>query len=609
MIRKSITCILCWCWCITLAAQTSEIDSLKHLLNSVRNNNMEKSRLLIELSNEFLSVDTGKCKMYAIEAVRTAQLTGSEVAEGAAYNTLGNFYQVANQPYLAHVNYKKAEKLFIKHQDWEDLYQLYNNLMLLFLDIEDTENTAYYAGKVQEIAIERNDLPVEIEAQFILGWARFEDNEGEEALDYYLDLHRKSIPLDTTITYFLAANCGRMFILQNRPIEALNYLHSARRYFEVDGMMAMPEIYGCLAEAYAMTGRVDSAEYYIKKAQNSPLVTDDTKKILYHSRSVLDSYRGDYLGALAHFKSYHHLYDSIAQAGKTAEIARMKNWHELEQKDNENEILQQEKQEQRKLILILAAALLMILALLFLSILYYRKTVEKNYELKKLHTVKDKLFTVVAHDLRSPISALISVLKLTNRDMLDAETRAQLLKDISTRVDDTYGLLDNLLRWAKSQMQGIVPVFAYFDVQDASLLVTESLQNVASSKTITLSNHIASQQVFADRDMFGVVVRNLTTNAIKYTSEGGDVTLSSELSDGKLVISVKDTGTGMSQDVQDKLFNFSETKSRRGTGNESGTGLGLVLCADFVKANGGRIWFTSVPGEGSTFFFSIPMKN
>ena len=230
-----------------------------------------------------------------------------------------------------------------------------------------------------------------------------------------------------------------------------------------------------------------------------------------------------------------------------------------------------------------------------------------NREMKELNTVKDKLFSVVAHDLRSPVSALASMMRLVDVNR-ENTIEQELFKGISSSVDTTCDLLDNLLGWAKSQMQGIVPVLAYFDVQEGSRSVTDSLQTIADNKTIILQNRIEPHQVYADREMFAVVLRNLTSNALKYTSEGGEVILDSELSDNMLVISVKDTGTGMSQEVQNKLFKLSETKSKRGTDNESGTGLGLVLCADFVKANGGRIWFTSVPGEGSTFFFSVPVK-
>ena len=249
-----------------------------------------------------------------------------------------------------------------------------------------------------------------------------------------------------------------------------------------------------------------------------------------------------------------------------------------------------------------------IIILLGVSIYFYVKMAEKNRQLKELHAVKDKLFSVVAHDLRGPIGAMMSLLKLTNMKTLDSETQSQILQEISKRIDDVFGLLDNLLRWAKNQMKGMVVSPVYFDTQNEISVVTDTLRDIAAEKMITLKSNTESQEVFADRDMFSVVVRNLTTNALKFTSAGGEITINSEVADNMLVVSVKDTGTGMPQEVQDKLFKLSETKSQRGTNNESGTGLGLVLCADFVKANGGRIWFTSKQNEGSTFYFTVPLQ-
>ena len=252
--------------------------------------------------------------------------------------------------------------------------------------------------------------------------------------------------------------------------------------------------------------------------------------------------------------------------------------------------------------------LIIFLTLLALSIYYYMMMIEKNRELKELHGVKDKIFSVVAHDMRSPIVSLLSLLKLTTMKKLDPETQEGLLKDIAKRVDDVFGLLDNLLRWAKNQMQGLVMSPVYFDVRNETDTVMKALHDIATSKKITLNNRTEHFEVFADRDMFSVVVRNLTSNAIKYSSAEGEITVASELSNNKVIISVKDNGTGMPHEVQEKLFKLSETHSRRGTNNESGTGLGLVLCAEFVKANGGNIWFNSVQNEGSTFFFSVPAK-
>ena len=628
--RILILNILCWCLCVTLGAQITKIDSLIQALD--KGNDLEKGRLLLDISEEYMSIDTAKSRMYIMEALLLAQKKGLEKIERDAYFALGNYYSLTDQPYLSYINYKKVEKLYIKHNDKNRLCGLYHNLMTLFYEIEDMDNVVYYADKILEIVAERYDLttlqyissdtlnladkPYNLPslmfgAQFFKGMARYKYNEGEEALDYFLDMLRKSILMNAKYNYpaYIAWQCGKIYIKQNLPREALRYLHWVREDFEAKEELGnLSSAYAYLAEAYVMLQRTDSAEYFMNKAWEYPIIYEDTKLELYRVSSLIDFNKNDYRNALESYKKHHHLYDSIAKAGKSAEITRMRNWYELEQKDNENILLQQEYQKKHRLILILQGALVMIFALLALTIFFYRKNSKKNRELKELHGVKDKLFSVIAHDLRSPIGSLMSLLMMSNENMLDADMQAQLFKDISNEVNDIYGLLDNLLRWSKSQMQGIIPTPTYFDAQEASCEVTDTLQSIALSKKIDLVNRIGCQQLYADHNMFFVVVRNLTMNALKYTSAGGEVTLSSELSGNMLVISVKDTGIGMSQEIQNKLFNLSETKSRRGTNNESGVGLGLILCADFAKANGGNIWFSSKQEEGSTFFFSIPVK-
>ena len=648
-LRKILPYILGWCLCLPLTAQTSKIDSLKQVMASGKLSNSEKCNLLLDIAQEYEYADTAKSRMYAMEALtlaqnsglkraeassylalaryyhhfdspkllkytmealKVAQSAGFEDAEISAFNTLGNFYAFSNQYDLAHVNFKKAEKLSLKINDRERLLNAYHNLMVLFFNIDDDENSKYYGNKVLELIDVQDTITREIFAvQFLLGSARFRDSDEQEALDFYLDMYQKAKLLNFNYRRIASITLaiGEIYVRQNHPRKALPYLHVTREYYETS-QMSIPDVYASLADSYAMLHQTDSADYYLKKAQNSPIVEDRSRLIVLQSQAHVESARGDYRSALETYKQFHHISDSIAKVKKSTHIARMRNWYELEQKDIENELLQQEHQKQRRLILILAGALALIFVLLALLVYFFRQSIKKNGELKDLHAVKDKLFSVVAHDLRSPIGALMSLLKLANNKMLDFETQDRLLTEISTRVDDTYGLLDNLLYWSKSQMQGITHAPAYFDVRNEICGLMDSLQTVAAAKHVTLNSSIESQEVFADRDMFAVVLRNLTTNAIKYTSAEGNVSLNSELSGDKLVISVKDTGTGMSQEVQDSLFKLSETKSRRGTRNESGTGLGLVLCADFVKVNGGNIWFISKQGEGSTFYFSVPVK-
>ena len=607
--RKSITCFLCCCLCATLAAQTSEIDSLEQVLALDMLDNVEKAELLENLSSAYLNVDSAKSRTYAMEALKLAQNNnGLKLQEGFAHYLLGTYYVFANRHYSAHIHFRNAEKLFLKINNKQQLIDVYRSQMMLFDIVSDKENTMYYANKLVELSIELDDPDTELFAQYILGRAHFNEDVCQEMLDFFLDLYQKAVSINNSYTISILETCGDLCLKLNRPREALTYLHKVRESFESGqwSMVMQSTAYHSIAEAYAMLRRVDLAEYYLGKAINTKPIYEEVKIRSHYTRSLIDTKKGHYRSALESYKKFHHLTDSIHKAQKTADIARMKNWYELEQ----TEILQQEKQNQRRLILILAGALAIIVALFVLSVSLYRKTAKNNRELKKLHTVKDKLFSVVAHDLRSPMSALKTVLGLDDRNMLDPEAQAKLLKDISSRVDDTISLLNNMLHWAKGQMLEIGPLPVYFNIENETRTVVDSLRDIAATKKITLNNLIEDQIVYADRDMFSIVIRNLASNAIKFTSAEGEITIASEMSGDQnmLIVSVKDTGIGMTNEIQNQLFELSETRIRRGTNNERGAGLGLVLCVDFVEANGGSIWFTSSQGKGSTFFFSIPVK-
>ena len=238
-----------------------------------------------------------------------------------------------------------------------------------------------------------------------------------------------------------------------------------------------------------------------------------------------------------------------------------------------------------------------------------KKQKKQMLQSEALHRAKDKIFSVVSHDIRGTIANLLSVLRIIIESDESNDIKTELLKDATEQLEKNFEMVDNLLRWAKTQMQGIVAISSFFDIQEESLAVTDRLQKMAINKQISLVNLIAKQNVFIDLDMFNVILRNLTYNALKYTSSGGSVTLTSEVEDKMIVIAVKDTGTGMSPEVIKNIFKTSKISSVIGTNDEMGTGLGLILSAEFVKNIGGKIWFTSELGKGSTFYFSIPITD
>lgn len=231
-------------------------------------------------------------------------------------------------------------------------------------------------------------------------------------------------------------------------------------------------------------------------------------------------------------------------------------------------------------------------------------------ELKALNTTKDKFFTIISHDLRNPILNSLNSLSLimnSYEEMTDHEILENIC-GVHKSFQNIYNLLEELLLWARSQVGQIEYMPEKFDVNYMVESVFSVLTGSARVKNIELINNIGQNEiVFADPSMISTVLRNLVSNAIKFTFSGGKVTVTAASQDDYFaVISIKDSGIGISNDVRNKLFRIDEAVTSPGTDEESGTGLGLVLCREFVERNKGKIWVESVLGEGSEFKFTLP---
>ena len=239
---------------------------------------------------------------------------------------------------------------------------------------------------------------------------------------------------------------------------------------------------------------------------------------------------------------------------------------------------------------------------------YLDQLASKRLELEDLNKLKDKLLSIVSHDFRSPLNSLRGTLTLFLRGAISNEELSMLTESLVEKLDNTYNLLENLLNWAKSQMQGMKVYMKEIDLQVISKDCIDLLTPIADKKLVSIkSNIIAPVSAFADNEMVKLVIRNLISNAIKFTTAGNEITLDAMIDEGIVTVSIKDDGLGISNEDQDKLFKL-ENFSTSGTSNERGMGLGLLLCKDFVEKNNGKIWFESELEKGSTFFFSLPIK-
>lgn len=241
-----------------------------------------------------------------------------------------------------------------------------------------------------------------------------------------------------------------------------------------------------------------------------------------------------------------------------------------------------------------------------------RLILSKTEELQRTIAGRDKLYSVIAHDLRSPMGSIKMVLNMLILNLPSEKIGAEmyeLLTMANQTTEDVFSLLDNLLKWTKSQIGKLNVVYQDVDLVEVPDGVIEIFSMVASLKKIRIREMKPEKMmVNADIDMLKTVVRNLLSNAIKFSKENSEVLVKMEEVDGMAVVSVQDYGCGISEEGQKKLLHTDTHFSTFGTNNEEGSGLGLLLCKDFVVKNGGKLWFTSKEGEGSIFSFSIPVK-
>lgn len=233
---------------------------------------------------------------------------------------------------------------------------------------------------------------------------------------------------------------------------------------------------------------------------------------------------------------------------------------------------------------------------------------EQSKHLENINNVKDKLFSIVSHDLKDSLTSTKAFIDLLKDGQLSQEEFHNLLPELSENANNASLLLFNLLNWSKSQMQSLKPKPTVFDIREVFHEKIKLIEQKMQTKGIVLVDNTSTDFIFADRSMTEIIIQNLLANAVKFCKSGDSITISNKANNGKAIISVADSGVGISAENQHKLFD-NNTFSTIGTSNEKGTGLGLTICRELVELNEGRIWVESEPDVGSTFFVELPKAN
>lgn len=237
------------------------------------------------------------------------------------------------------------------------------------------------------------------------------------------------------------------------------------------------------------------------------------------------------------------------------------------------------------------------------------RIVESESNLASLNATKDLFLSIIAHDLKNPFNTIIgfSELMLEKENELSREKSAEYLKVISDCATRAYSLLENLLLWGKAQSGKINFIPINLNLSDCISEALSLIYSQALAKNINISTSVDSTcTVYGDKNMIMTILRNILSNAVKFTPRDGNISIAVAENNEMAEIHVTDSGVGMSKEFSDKLFSIENANSTSGTNNEKGTGLGLLLCKEFVELNGGKIWVESEEGKGSKFIFTLP---
>jgi len=347
----------------------------------------------------------------------------------------------------------------------------------------------------------------------------------------------------------------------------------------------------------------------------------------FNQLSILWEMKGDYKKSLEYYKQFKLLEDTLFSQEMQGKLLRDQLRFETESRDSRIAFLSQQQRDQnnelkkqefvRNILVVVMALSVILLITVYRSgrrrrqinmlLLQHQEEMERrSEELERLNQVKDKFFSIISHDLRSPINALSGLLDLLDKGAVSEAELPSHVRELKARFNHTRTLLNNLLDWTLLQMDKLSLQPTKIDI---NRIVEENIQLLGSvhHKDIKLVNEVPKTTIgYADSNTINLVIRNLMTNALKFTNDGGLVTIKSQEKGNQWVVSVSDNGVGMNADVIKILFDKTAPYTTRGTANEKGTGLGLILCKEFVEKNGGKIWVESEEGKGSTFYFTLP---
>ncbi|RMD50219.1 MAG: hypothetical protein D6830_03260, partial [Ignavibacteria bacterium] len=555
----------------------------------------------------------GKAMDHYQNALKYAQTANDSVQIAYSYNNIGGIHRMQRQFTLALENIYKAATMFEKLKMEKGLAFCYINIGIIYRERKDFKKAIEYLNKTIEIRKKIGDKFGITLALSHLAEVYFQ--QGKEDLTYntYLKLLKSYRELDDPkgIAYVY----GSMSILlekQKNYSEAValrkHSLEIQRKIKNKDGELIS---LSHLVKLYSHMGEFKNAKAALDELSNSIKNTDMVlaKQHFLSARSEYYFAIGDFNNAYKSYKEFVEYKDSLAAQEDEVRISAIENMYNVERVNKEKELLQKDIEianaQQRFLIIII------VIGIVLLGIILYniKKTRERNKELMEVNLNKDRLFSIIAHDLKNPFNSILgySDLLVTEYESFSDEERREAIKEMNSSAKKLFDLVSNLLEWSRAQSQRMTVNLVEIDLKKELKNIVDLYEPIAEKKNITLQLKTKENtKIECDENIFHTIFRNLINNAIKFTPENGSIEISIKLENNWAHVSVKDSGVGIPEEKINKIFDSKSNFSTSGTANESGTGLGLLLVKELVDRMKGKIKVESEVGKGTTFTVCFP---
>ena len=606
--------------------QSFQVDSLLKLLDK---ESVDSNRLKIyrSLGDFYIDNNPDKAIEYFSNAVDLSKKTNNN--KQLANNCYSIAYCYRNTgDYTKSVDYYlKAVRVYEADKDLRRLANAYMSLAIVHSYNKDFKNASAYHSRAKELILIRKDsfqlCSLLIDIGTLFDQRKIYDSANkyqQQAYDIAVALKDEQLMIDCL------SNIGLTYKHEGKTKEALANFQKVLLVFkqqetEPDRFAAL---YNNIGATYAQAGNkalaveaFNKSLTYTVTAKNPYIEMEN-----YNNMSELFGKTADYKEQAYYLKKYYGIKDSLFTADKKNQLTQLEADYNIEKKNIEiikkdGEVQVQKNQKYLLLILSLAAAFVVVVIIFFYNRIKNKNVLLANQnvqisnqknELQTLNNVKDRLFSIISHDLRNPLVSLRSYFSLADNPNLTDEKKLAYKNQTLSAVTQTTSLLDNLLVWANMQIKETKPQIKIVNVEEAILDAADNVNAQAIQKQITIQKDIEATNALGDENIITIAVRNLLTNAIKYSNENSKVSIHTAQNEKDILINISDEGVGISEEKIQQLLS-NETETTTGTAGEKGTGLGIFLVKELLQKINAELLIKSTVGVGSVFTIKLPAVN